>query len=228
MNPAPGSKNGKADTPSRQYDSPVLQSVEENILSPACVIGEARWEIERVVLDAQQGLPTPEGCPPGRMFVPPAVRTAILQWWHESRVACHPGFLRSLSLLRQRFWWPSMAADTKGFVAACSICARGKSSHRAQAGLLRPLPVPHWPWSHIAVDFVTGLLPSDGNTVVLSIIDRFSKAVHFVPLSKLPSALEKANLLVLHVFRLHVSPRTFCRTGDRSSPHEVGRRFVRR
>ena len=199
----PGSKN----VLSRQYDPPVTQSVEENIPSPTCVIGAARWEIERVVLDAQQGLPTPEGCPPGRMFVPPAVRRAVLQWGHESRVACHPGFLRSLSLLRQQFWWPSMAADTKGFVAACSICARGKSSHRAPAGLLRPLPVPHRPWSHIAVDFVTGLPPSDGNTVVLTIIDRFSKAVHFVPLSKLPSALETANLLVLHVFQLHGIPQ---------------------
>ena len=41
----PGSKNGKADALSRQYDSPVLQSEEENILSPACVIGAARWEL---------------------------------------------------------------------------------------------------------------------------------------------------------------------------------------
>ena len=155
------------------------------------------------MLDAQQGLPTPEGCPPGRIFVPPAVRTAVLQWGHESRVACHPWFLRTLSLLRQRFWWSSMAADTKGFVAACLICAHGKSSHRAPAGL----PVPHRPWSHIAVDFVTGLPPSDGNTVVLTIVDRFSKAVHFVPLSKLPSALETANLLVLHVFWLHGIPQ---------------------
>ena len=141
------------------------------------------------------------------MFVLPAARTAILQWGHESRVVCHPGFLRCLSLLRQWFWWSSMAEETKGFVAACSICARGKSSHRAPAGLLRPLPVPHRPWSHIAVDFVTGPPPSDGNTVVLTIVDSFSKAVHFVPLSKLPSALETANLLVLQVFRLHGIPQ---------------------
>ena len=48
---------------------------------------------------------------------------------------------------------------------------------------------------------MTGLPPSDGNTVVLSIKDSFSKAVHFVPLLKLPSALEMANLLVLQGFR---------------------------
>lgn len=34
-------------------------------------------------------------------------------------------------------------------------------------------------------------------------VDRFSKAVHFMPLTKLPSAAEMGALLVQHVFRLH-------------------------
>ena len=56
------------------------------------------------------------------------------------------------------------------------------------------------------MDFVTGLPPSEGNDTILTIVDRFSKAVHFVPLPKLPTALETANLLILHVFRLHGIP----------------------
>uniref|UniRef100_A0AAQ4Q2C6 Integrase catalytic domain-containing protein n=1 Tax=Gasterosteus aculeatus aculeatus TaxID=481459 RepID=A0AAQ4Q2C6_GASAC len=95
---------------------------------------------------------------------------------------------------------------TPGNLSQPAPFARSKSSHQAPAGLLRPLPIPHRPWSHIAVDFVTGLPPSEGNTVILTIVDRFSKAVHFVPLPKLPSALETANLLVLHVFGLHGIP----------------------
>lgn len=71
--------------------------------------------------------------------------------------------------------------DSKEFVAACSVCA-SKSSHHAPAGLLRPRPIPHRPWLHITVDFVTGLSPSEGNTI-LTIVDRFSKLVHpFEPL----------------------------------------------
>ena len=128
----PGSKNGKADALSRQFDSSEAQSVERNILSPACVIGAAWWEIKQEVHDAQQDQPIPEDCPPSRLFVPPATRMAVLQWGHKSRVACHPGAHRTQFLLRQRFWWPSMTADVKEFVAACSVCARGKSSHRVR------------------------------------------------------------------------------------------------
>lgn len=42
---------------------------------------------------------------------------------------------------------------------------------------------------------------------ILIIVDCFSKAVHFVPLYKLPSALETSTLLVQHVFRLHGIPQ---------------------
>lgn len=71
------------------------------------------------------------------------------------------------------------------------------------AGLLKPLTLPSRPWSHIALEFVTGLLASSGKSVILSIIDRFSKSAHFVALEKLPSAAETAQLMVDHVFRLH-------------------------
>eukprot|EP00066_Takifugu_rubripes_P028568 XP_011617834.1 PREDICTED: D(3) dopamine receptor-like [Takifugu rubripes] len=99
-----------------------------------------------------------------------------------------------------------MARDTKDYVAACLVCSRGKASHQPPAGLLRPLEIPRRPWSHIAVDFITGLPPSQGHQVVLTVFDRFSKSAHFIPLPKLPSAAETGELLVQHVFLLHGLP----------------------
>lgn len=52
------------------------------------------------------------------------------------------------------------------------------------------------------MDFVTGLPPSSDNTVILTIVDRFSKAA----LAKLSLALQTARLLTQHVFRLHGMP----------------------
>ena len=99
-----------------------------------------------------------------------------------------------------------MAKQIRGFVAACSICNRSKSDHSPPAGLLRSLPVPSRPWSCIALDFISGLPVSRGMSIILTIVDRFSKQVHFIPLAKLPSAAETADLLVQHVFRIHGLP----------------------
>uniref|UniRef100_A0A8C5CMX5 Integrase catalytic domain-containing protein n=1 Tax=Gadus morhua TaxID=8049 RepID=A0A8C5CMX5_GADMO len=99
-----------------------------------------------------------------------------------------------------------MDADVRAFIAACATCARNKTSTRSRSGLLRPLPIPSRPWSHIALDFVTGLPTSEGNTTILTVIDRFSKGAHFIALPKLSSSRETADLLVQHVFRLHGIP----------------------
>ncbi len=56
------------------------------------------------------------------------------------------------------------------------MCAQNKRSTRPRSGLLHPLPVPSCPWSHIALDFVSCLPSSEGKTVILTIVDRFSKA----------------------------------------------------
>uniref|UniRef100_A0A8C1BXI7 Integrase catalytic domain-containing protein n=1 Tax=Cyprinus carpio carpio TaxID=630221 RepID=A0A8C1BXI7_CYPCA len=99
-----------------------------------------------------------------------------------------------------------MARDIRLFILACSVCAVSKSSNRPPAGLLQPLLVPLRPWSHISLDFVSGLPPSQGTTVVLTVVDRFSKATHFVPLPKLPSARETAVAVIDHIYRLHGPP----------------------
>lgn len=149
-------------------------------------------------------------------FVPDLICFQVLQWGHSSKVTCHPGLAGTLALVRQRFWWPTISADIRDFVLACSVCAHGKSSHQPPAGLLQPLSIQYRPRSHITMDFVTGLPPSEGNTTNLTTIDKFSQAVHFVPLSKLPLASETANLLVQHVFQLHGIPpdKVFDRGGQ--------------
>lgn len=140
-------------------------------------------------------------------FVPKRVRTDVLQWGHSSSITCHPGVSRTLEFICRRFWWPKIADDVKSFVAACPICAQHKSSRSRPQGQLLPLPVPARPWSHISMDFVTGLPLSQGNKVILVVVDRFSKACHLIPLPKLPSAPQTAEIVLQHVFRLHGFPQ---------------------
>lgn len=77
------------------------------------------------------------------------------------------------------------------------------------------------------MDFVTGLPPSEGNTVILTIVDCFSKAVHFIPLPKLPSALETATLITQHVFGLHDIPQDIVSDRGPQFPSRVWKAFCR-
>lgn len=127
------------------------------ILRPSCILGATTGQVEERVREARQSTPAPGGRPPNWLFVPEAVFSEVLHWVHASRLTCHLGIHRSLQFLQQRFWWPSMTRDTKDYIAACPVCARRKASHRPSAGLLQPRGIPQQPWSHIVLDFVTGL-----------------------------------------------------------------------
>uniref|UniRef100_A0A096M517 Gypsy retrotransposon integrase-like protein 1 n=1 Tax=Poecilia formosa TaxID=48698 RepID=A0A096M517_POEFO len=182
------------------------EKVPATILPPSCTVATLTWEVEGLIQQALQSEPDPGTGPPNRMYVPPSVRARVIHWLHTSKFSAHPGISRTIALASRRFWWPSLHKDIKEYVLACPICARNKPSHQRPAGLLQPLAIPRRPWSHISIDFVTGLPPSKGMTTILTIIDRFSKCCHLIPLRKLPSALQTAQLLIKHVFRLHGIP----------------------
>ena len=203
----PGSKNVKPDALSRLFDPSSAPRSPSNILPPSCVVGAITWGIEKKVRQANVNCQVPDGCPPNRLFVPALLRSQVIHWAHTSRVSCHPGVRRTLFFIKQRFWWLSMEKEVGEYVAACPVCARNKNSRRPPSGLLQPLPVPHRPWSDISLDFVTGLPPSEGNTTILTVVDRFSKMVHFIPMPKLPSAKGTAEAVLLHVFRIHGFPK---------------------
>lgn len=162
--------------------------------------------LESDILSTTKGRPVPPGCPKGCLYVPPRLRSQVLQFCHSSKLSVHPGITRTGKVVHQRFWWPSVWKDVRDYVLTCPTCVRVKGEHQAPAGMLHPLPVPRRPWSHISMDFVTGLPVSKGCSVVFTVVDRFSKMAHFVPLPKLPSAPEAAQILIDHVIRLHGFP----------------------
>uniref|UniRef100_A0A1A8MKZ8 Gypsy retrotransposon integrase-like protein 1 n=1 Tax=Nothobranchius pienaari TaxID=704102 RepID=A0A1A8MKZ8_9TELE len=201
----PGSKNTKPDALSRQYALD-RETEPATILPPSCVIGGVTWEIRNQVLEALKTDPGPNNCPPGRLYVSQPLRSKVIHWAHTGKFSLHPGVGRTVALIRRSFWWPSMYKDAKDYVSGCHTCSQQKGDHRPPAGFLQPLPIPSRPWSHIALDFVCGLPNSRGFTVILTVVDRFSKACHLVPLKSLPSSADTAQLLVKHVFRLHGIP----------------------
>lgn len=65
---------------------------------------------------------------------------------------------------------------------------------RQPGGLLQPLERPNFVWEDISMDFIVGLPSYQGNTVILVIVDRFSKATHLGMLPTNYTAYKTAEL----------------------------------
>uniref|UniRef100_A0A9J8BDC1 Gypsy retrotransposon integrase-like protein 1 n=1 Tax=Cyprinus carpio carpio TaxID=630221 RepID=A0A9J8BDC1_CYPCA len=108
----PGSKNVKADALSRCY------TPEENLEEPEAVIPEKlivspiAWSTE-ILPSSNSSTNTPPGCPPGLQYITRTRCTPLIHSAHTSLGTGHPGVNETLSLLRERFWWPNMASDQK-------------------------------------------------------------------------------------------------------------------
>ena len=130
----------------------------------------------------------------------------ILQHVHSSPMAGHSSFLKSYHKAKREFFWHGMKKDLKQFIKECDVCQRVKSETSAPAGLLQPLPIPTTPWTDISLDFVEGLPKSQGFEVILVVVDRLTKYVHFVPVSHPYTAAKIASLYMHHIFKLHGMP----------------------
>ena len=69
------------------------------------------------------------------------------------------------------------------FVRQCLIYQKYKTKHLHPVGLLQPFLVPLQIWSDISMDFIERLPPSQGKSVFLVVVDRFSKYAHLPPLA---------------------------------------------
>ncbi|KAK3542610.1 hypothetical protein QTP86_031312, partial [Hemibagrus guttatus] len=196
----PGSKNTKADALSRMFAPEESPETPEPILPADLIVSPITWSQETLP-PANASTNTPLGCPPGSQYITQARCTSLIHTAHTSLGTGHPGINETLSLLKDRFWWPSMAADVRRYMQGCEECTMAKTPCQLPSGKLLPLPVPNRPWSHLGVDFITDLLNSHTHTCIFVIVDRFSKACRLLPLKGPPTAMEAAELLFNQVFR---------------------------
>lgn len=91
---------------------------------------------------------------------------------------------------------------------------KNKSKTLMLAGILQPLPVPLQVWDNISLDFIEGLPSSYGKYIILVIIDRLTKYVHFVALSHPFTVRNVAKSFVENVVKLHGMPKSIISDHD--------------
>jgi len=61
-------------------------------------------------------------------------------------------------------------------------------------------------WYSIEIDFLCGLPDSNGYTVLMVVVDRFSKMFHLIPFKQIPDTKQTADAFLNNIYRLHGLP----------------------
>ena len=80
------------------------------------------------------------------------IKNILLNHIHQS--LGHASYSKTYHALASHFYWPQMAKDTEQYCKTCGICQLTKQSTQYPFGLLKPLPIPERPFTHISIDFL--------------------------------------------------------------------------
>jgi hypothetical protein len=108
--------------------------------------------------------------------------------------------------LHLNFYVPDTEVVVLDFIRACVTCQRNKSEHLHPMGLLQPLDVPSIVWDNVAMDFMEGFPHINDKSVILTVVDRFSKYGHFIPFEHPCTATTVAKAFFVTIVRLHGIP----------------------
>lgn len=98
-----------------------------------------------------------------RVFIPTALRSKILNMFHEN----HPGIVAMKTIARSLIWYPGLDADIHALVLNCKVCQSVRSKP-ATSNIM--WPVPSRPWSRVHIDHFFY-----ENAIFLVVVDALTK-----------------------------------------------------
>ena len=96
----------------------------------------------------------------------------------------------------------------KQYVEGYDSCQRNKNYTKQLAGKLMPNSISEKPWMHILADFITKLPLAQEYDLILVVVDKLTKIVHFIPTTKRTSAEGLARLLRDNMQKLYGLPES--------------------
>eukprot|EP00253_Pinus_taeda_P015903 PITA_15903 len=152
-----------------------------------------------------------------RLYVPnqSRIKNLIMDEFHVSHYAGHPGYQKMITAIRKEYFWPGMKKNIIEYLSQCLECQQIKAEHQHPAGLLQPLQIPEWKWEVISMDFITGLPKTKkNNDSIFVVVDKLSKAAHFIPVQSTYRAAQIAHIFMQNIFRLHGLPKNIISDRD--------------
>ena len=129
-----------------------------------------------------------------RPWVPQQWRRRVFDLVHG---VAHPGANATVKMVRKRLIWHGLAKEVRQWARTCTECQQSKV-HRHVKSDFKQFHLPSARFSHVHVDLVGPLPPSEGFRYLLTIVDRHTRWPEAVPLQEI-SAVTCARAF-LHVW----------------------------
>lgn len=113
-------------------------------------------------------------------YVPKGHRLSLLRIFHDEHD--HVGVDKTLDLIKNHFWFPSMNSFVQKYISHCLVCITHKRVPRAPNQLIHSWEKPSAPFEVIHADALGPLPQSNGYKYVLIVIDAFSKFCLLYPM----------------------------------------------
>lgn len=117
----------------------------------------------------------------------------------------HMGRDKTLKLISDSYFWPSLRLKVFKFVDGCQFCQVSKGT-ATNAGLYMSLPISIQPWADVSMNFILGLprMKREKDSLFV-VVDKFSKMAHFMLARKLAMLVKLQN----YIFRRYISATWF-------------------
>jgi transposase InsO family protein len=140
------------------------------------------------------------------VYVPGKLQDEIIQTHHDEPTQGHLGIEKTIEKITRNYYIPALHRKVKKYIQRCDSCQRNKPSRHAPYGEMEKAEVPTRPWEWITMDFITKLPISEGNDMIMVVVDRLTKYAYMIPTTETIDARKMANLLLRHVFANHGTP----------------------
>jgi hypothetical protein len=158
----------------------------------------------------------------GRRLIIPSdqgLKHELMNIWHKGTINGHPGRDETIRRINREYFWPGARTWIMEYIKGCAMCQQNKNlTHCIKTPTFRiPSSISTKPFSHTAMDLITGLPKSEGHNAILTIVNHgCSRVAIFLPCFTTITGAGIAQLYLEHLFRWFRLPQKIISDRD---PH---------
>jgi hypothetical protein len=81
-------------------------------------------------------------CTEAKVYVPNSreMKNIVMREMHNVPYVGHPGYQKSIAVVRSQYFWPGMKKEVANYIARCLECQKVKTEHRHPVGCYNHFP----------------------------------------------------------------------------------------